>query len=120
MQPDRLSTKLDNSAGTIINPATEERVSEVAMITDALYELIARLDWLPAARDVTGALRIMPIGVAAGPQPVNGTVTATVSGATINTIASLDGIGNLKTHGLVQAQTNLTAHLANIQNIAVS
>ena len=79
-------------------------------LVDALYELIARLDFLPSVRGLVGDLRVTPTATV----PVSGSVTATVA----STVASdITAIGALNAKGIVGNDQNKIATLANINNV---
>jgi hypothetical protein len=73
-------------------------------LVDALYELIARLDFLPSVRGLVGDLRVTP--------------TATVATSLASTVASdITAIGALNAKGIVGNDQNKIATLANINNV---
>jgi hypothetical protein len=121
MEPTRLSTKIDNASGTIINPASIESIEAVSNLVDAIHELVSRLEFLSSARDVTGGIRTVALA-SAGTQTVSvsNTPSVTVTGTPNVAVTGQTSFGGYPNSNIPMAWMNITAHQANIQNVTIS
>ena len=107
-----ISEKIKNASWVVINPATEESQANLQNLTQAMYELIARLDFLPSVRWVAADLRTTVVWW-----------TIAVNSGTINTVQT---VGNqtsnwgFLTNPIVPSATNTNAVLSNINNIIIT
>jgi len=81
------------------NPARQAASDELA---DAIFELVARLDFLAAVRGVAADLRMTLL---------SGTLT------TLTTLSNQTSIGGYNAAGLIASNDNLLVSLSNINNI---
>ena len=77
-------------------------------LVDALYELIARLDFLPSVRGLVGDLRVTPTATV----PISGAVTLASTAISDQTL-----LGTLSTRARIGNDQNNIATLANINNV---
>jgi len=91
---DRLQIFIDNA---------EESVTKE--LADALFELVARLDFLPAVRGIAADIRVTP--------------TTTPNMSTLTTLTGQTNIGGYNAANMVMNSQNNLATIANINNIGV-
>lgn len=89
--------------------ASEATLQTISNLQEALFELIARLDFLPSVRGLLADLRVTPTG------------TVTVAGSlttltTVTNVTSVNQLGGWPTNAAVPAISNTTAILGNINN----
>lgn len=132
-----VSEKVKNSSGVTINPATEEGIQdvvtaienitipapvggatettqlEISNLTNALYELVARLSFLPSVRWALADLRVTPTW--------NVWVTGTLTWVTtVTTLANQTSIWWFLANPEIPSMMNNTAIVSNINNITIS
>lgn len=98
---DALQIYYDDASTT---PSSAENQVELQQLTNALYELINRLDFLPAVRGISADLRTSVVN----------TVNTTIQSGTVTTLSSL---GPYNTNTMVKDLNNSLAISANINNI---
>lgn len=138
----KTESSITNVAWDVINPATEEGIQdvvtaienisipapvgwatettqvEISNLTNALYELIARLSFLPSVRWVLSDLRVTPTWNVW----VTGTlawVTTVTSVTTLSTLSNQTSVGWYFANNIVPSQMNNLAIQSNINNIIV-
>lgn len=89
-----------------VNPSTVESQTQLENVTQALYELINRLDFLPAVRGSIADLRTSVVN----------TPAVTIGSGTVTTVGVLNTLNTLNTNTVVKNVDNLLA-LSNINNI---
>jgi hypothetical protein len=97
---------------------TEQK--ELAIIAEAIQELVSRLDFLPSVRGIAADLRVTLLSGTVTSVTTVGTVSnvTTVSTVTsVTTLANQTNIGGFAASGLVQNNQNNLAIISNIQNI---
>lgn len=98
---------------TDVQPANTELQTTLNSLTGTLQELTARLEVLAGMANAgQPALRVIPI--ASVSTAVTGSVTATVTGATVTSLNSI-GIGGTVSN----AMNNVVVELANINNVTL-
>jgi hypothetical protein len=95
--------QLENEAGEIINPASNE-------LLEAIHAMTARLSVLASAMNAGAvALRIIPIA----------SVATSVSGS-LTTVTGITNLGGVPAYTTSVAQQNMNAVLSNIQNVVIT
>ena len=116
------STLIRNQSGTYAEVSADNKLQvedvtsaeeqqELAVISQAIQELVARLDFLPSVRGIAADLRVTLLsGVV--------TTVSTVSTVTsVTTLANQTNMGGFSTSAFIQNNQNQTAIMSNINNI---
>ena len=87
---------------------------ELAIIAEAIQELVSRLDFLPAVRGIAADLRVTLLS---GVVTTVTTVTTVSTVTSITTLANQTNIGGFSASPLMQNNQNTLAIASNINNI---
>lgn len=101
----KTESEVVNSSWNVINPSSEERQVDLQNLTEALYELVSRLEFLPSIRWVSADIRVTP--------------TATPNMATLTTLSNLAAIWWYSSNNHIPWVMNNIAVISNINNISI-
>ena len=87
---------------------------ELAIIAEAIQELVSRLDFLPSVRGIAADLRVTLLS---GTVTLVSTVTTVSTVTSVTTLANQTNMGGFAASALVQNNQNNLAILSNINNI---
>ncbi len=116
------STLIRNQSGTYAEVSADNKLQvedvtsveeqqELAVISQAIQELVARLDFLPSVRGIAADLRVTLLS------GVVTTVTTVTTVTSVTTLANQTNIGGFSASALIQNNQNQTAIMSNINNI---
>lgn len=132
-----ISEQIRDSSNTLINPATEEGLQDIVSaigsisipspvggateakqdinnnLADAIYELVARLDFLPSIRWTLADIRVTSTWGSVG-------VSSLPTLWTVSTLSNQTSIGWIQANQQIPSLVNTTAYLSNINNITFS
>ena len=90
---------------------------ELAIIAEAIQELVSRLDFLPSVRGIAADLRVTLLsGVVTTVSTVT-TVTTVSTVTSVTTLANQTNMGGFSTSALIQNNQNNIAIISNINNV---
>lgn len=136
----KTETEIVDSVGTVINPATEEGLQDIVTaienisipapvggateakqdinnnLADAIYELVARLDFLPSIRWTLADIRVTSTGGTVGVSSLPTLATVT----TVGTVSNQSAVWWIQANQQIPSLVNTTAYLSNINNITFS
>lgn len=122
------STLIRNQSGTYAEVSADNKLQvedvtsaeeqqELAVISQAIQELVARLDFLPSVRGIAADLRVTLLsGVVTTVSTVT-TVTTVSTVTSVTTLANQTNMGGFSTSAFIQNNQNQTAIMSNINNI---
>lgn len=116
------STLIRNQSGTYAEVSADNKLQvedvtsaeeqqELAVISQAIQELVARLDFLPSVRGIAADLRVTLLS------GVVTTVSTVTTVTTVSTLANQTNMGGFSTSAFIQNNQNQTAIMSNINNI---
>lgn len=108
-----ISEQIRDSSNTLINPATEAKQDINNNLADAIYELVARLDFLPSIRGTLADIRVTSTWGSVG-------VSSLPTLGTVSTLSNQTSIGWIQANQQIPSLVNTTAYLSNINNITFS
>lgn len=119
------STLIRNQSGTYAEVSADNKLQvedvtsveeqqELAVISQAIQELVARLDFLPSVRGIAADLRVTLLS---GVVTTVTTVTTVSTVTSVTTLANQTNIGGFSASALIQNNQNQTAIMSNINNI---
>lgn len=135
-----ISEQIRDSSNSLINPATEEGLQDIVTaigsisipapvggateekqdinndLVNALYELVARLDFLPSIRGTLADIRVTNTGGTVGVSSLPTLATVT----TVGTVSNQSAVWGIQANQQIPSLVNSTAYLGNINNIVIS
>ena len=98
-----------------INSLNEQK--ELAIIAEAIQELISRLDFLPSVRGIAADLRVTLLSGALTTVGTVSNVTTVSTVTSVTTLANQTNMGGFSASALIQNNQNNLAIISNINNV---